>query len=81
MNGPFWITKYALSDGIQKQGSGNVNEYDGKKWVSYGSYSILKIGRDAFSNEADAKADAEVRRQKKIASLKKQIAKLEKLTF
>lgn len=81
----YWITKYCLSGKItsieaepESYGSGQS-----ELWVRTSGYSwtSFKVGRDAFDNEADAKADAEARRQKKIASLRKQIAKLEKLQF
>lgn len=41
----------------------------------------VKLGRDAFQQKADALDRAAKMRDKKIASLKKQIAKLEALTF
>lgn len=39
------------------------------------------IGKEAFERREDAVADAEKRRQKRLDSLRKQIAKLESLTF
>lgn len=77
----YWITKYALSAGVESidaepQPWGSNPE----QFIKIG-YSFLTIGRDCFDNEADAKADAERRREKKVTSLRKQIAKLEKLTF
>jgi hypothetical protein len=81
----YWVTKYALSGGIKKIEDGEVRDWsDGHKSlidpIDRWRPSYL-IGREAFDNEADAKADAQSRRDKKIASLKKQIGKLEKLTF
>lgn len=74
----YWITKYALSGGISSTSNGEVR---GGYLRLKGDWTSYMIGRDAFDNEADAKADAETRRIKKIESLKKQIAKLEKRTF
>lgn len=39
------------------------------------------IGKEAFERREDAVADAVKRRDRKLASLRKQIAKLEALTF
>lgn len=43
--------------------------------------TIHYIGKEAFKRREDAVADAEKRRAKKLASLRKQIAKLEALEF
>lgn len=83
MMATFYITKYALSSGIDERVDPLVRRWDdgtesvrsGDDWVSF------VVGREAFTDRADAVADAEARRAKRIASLKKQIAKLEKLTF
>jgi hypothetical protein len=73
-----FCSKYALSIGIKKfdpgLGSNNTHAYDGP-------YSLLKIGSEAFNTLDEAIADAENRRVKKIASLRKQIKKLEAMTF
>lgn len=45
------------------------------------TYDILDVGKEAFADRADAVADAEKRRAKKLASLRKSIAKLEALEF
>lgn len=75
-----WLTKYALSDGITEQvvksfyESGYVT-LDGHQWNSY------KVGSDVHASYEEAVAAAKAQREKRIASLKKQIAKLEKLAF
>lgn len=74
-----FITKYALSRGIEEKevedcfninptmvSSGGNNYYKGGEWFITRQYAI---------------ADAEKRRLKKISSLQKQIAKLEKMKF
>lgn len=78
-----WIAKYALTSGIKK-GSvvylSNSDELvlceseDG--WSSY-----FYFNKEVFLTESEAIGKAEEMRVKKIASLKKQIAKLEKMTF
>ncbi len=70
-----YITKYALSSGIELR-TAEVSEYG--LWVKQ-LFSHFYLGKDAFENEADALADAEKRRVAKIASLQKQIGKMEKL--
>lgn len=78
-----WISKYASSEVIFEREtdpnylwrpSGIYVRVDGL----YGSY---KLGRDAHTTREAAVAAAEAMRIKKIASLREQIAKLEKLTF
>ena len=72
-----WVTLYALSSGIRK----GVAEPRGQYWKIRGDHAFYTLGKDAFETEAEAIADAGKRRDKKIASLKKQLAKLESLTF
>lgn len=77
-----WITKYALTKGII--------EADGEL-ISSDSVSILNRGLslpthwfykgDWHSDKQSAIQKAEEMRQKKIASLKKQIKKLEEMRF
>lgn len=74
-----FVTKYALTRGIVEISSrlrvGSDLITTNEKYPQY-----LHKG-DWFSTEEEAKVDAENRRKKKIASLKKQIEKLEKLKF
>lgn len=75
-----WLSKYALSDGI-----GEVvvrSDQDESKYVFLvGHYSCYTLGRDVHLTKSGALVAAEALRIKKIGSLKKQIAKLEKLSF
>lgn len=78
----YFACKYALSYGaIREFESDDTPDkeyaYDRRSsaWAQY------KVGRDAFVTEAEAKAAANKLRLKKIASLKKQIEKLERLAF
>lgn len=79
----YWITKYALSEGIIAI-DGEAPHADGYASVKVPGASyhqLFKVGGTAFLTEGEAKADAEKTRIRRIASLKKQIAKLEKLRF
>ena len=75
-----WITKYALSANIQQA---EMSQYRaGGLW-----YAKDGVGREGFNEKEcfatleEARDNAEERRTKKIASLKKQIARLEKMEF
>lgn len=78
-----YITKYALTKGIEEEEhcikkSNTLNEY----YVSIlNGYKLYIIGIDAFLTLEEAQSKAEQMRLKKIASLKKQIDKLEKIKF
>jgi hypothetical protein len=73
-----YSTKYALSGGIKEFEPSKAFD---NQFVYDGPYTFLKIGRDAFHTFDEARADAEKRRQKRIASLRKQIKALEAMTF
>lgn len=77
-----WITKYALTTGVfcveatLFLGDGMARyRREGSHFDEYAH----REGRDWHRTEAAAKARVEALRRKKIASLKKQIAKLEAL--
>lgn len=85
-----YITKYSLSGkdaGKPITANGRVrNGYDGKKdeyfsckMPGWWHEQSFKIGRDVFLTKEEAISDIDARRVKKIASLNKQIAKLEAL--
>lgn len=75
-----YVTKYALSKGIEEVEPNIEICEDGKQYVSHG-WAQRRLGQDCFTDRADAVADAEKRRIERIASLKKQLAKLEALEF
>lgn len=74
-----WITKYALTAGIQVVDGELVSE----GMLSYRPpghmFKQFAHGKEWWLTEADAIDRAEAMRQAKIASLCKQIAKLEKM--
>ena len=75
-----WITKYALSGGISEHEAEirGSSAYPGKPFASYVGFTI---GTDAHVTKEAAVAAAEKMRVKKIASVKKQLVKLENLRF
>lgn len=76
-----FITKHALTRGIKEIEAEVIKlDYHNAEYVRY-DYRCFYIGSNAFLNKADAIKKAEDMRKKKIASLKKQISKLEKITF
>jgi hypothetical protein len=80
-----WITKYALSAGIQER-EAEVN-VDSKGMIGVappnrpGFYTEYFYKPDWHTSKEEAHRRAEIMRLKKIVSLKNQIAKLEKLGF
>lgn len=78
-NRSYWLSKYALSDGIKVV---DGPEPDCGGYVKPDGYlDIYKVGSEIHKTEAEAKAAAEKLRVKKLASLRKQIAALEAKTF
>ena len=79
-----WITKYALTSGIQKV-SGTVHHDTNNTLLSYpGNHRsvIHYVWHKAWHRTPEAAlARAEEMRKKKIAGLKKSIAKLEVIKF
>lgn len=77
-----WITKYALTDGIVEKEAKGLN---GRLKVEDGLFPWYLSPKDEGKNwhrtKESAIARAEVMRNKKIASLKKQIEKLENMKF
>lgn len=77
-----WITKYALTDGIIEEEA----EPCGKDMIAVRNERALSSyfhgeGKNWHKTKESAIAKAEEMREKKIASLKKQIDKLEKIKF
>ena len=82
MSDTYYLSKYALSN------KGRIttfvtNDTPGKHGfvMPEGSLQFLKVGRDAHRTAEAAIAAAETARTKKIASLRKQVAALEKMKF
>ena len=75
----FYITKYALAQGIVEINTDDLGSYkidNGHLWITSKKNFPVDYTDKSFAIE-----DAERRRVKKIESLKKQIEKLEKIEF
>lgn len=75
-----WLSKYALTTNIQEYEAKveHGKAYPGHPFMSFVGFTI---GKEAHLSRQEAVAAAENARKKKIAALKKQIAKLEALKF
>ena len=75
-----WITKYALTDGVVAAETDDEPDENGlmrvPKYLGY-----MRLGKDCHASWWAATADAKRMRDRKIASLEKQVARLKKLTF
>lgn len=77
-----WISKYALTDGVKAADwDGHVSASGFVKPAGHQVWVLFKLGKDAHETEAEARKAAEAMRLAKIASLKKQVAKLEAMSF
>ena len=74
-----WVTRYALTDGIRAV-KGSVCHNISSGMLDYGAGSYAH-GNDWHRTPEAALARAEEMRVAKIASLKKSIAKLEKMVY
>jgi hypothetical protein len=74
-----YVTKYALTKGIYKK-KGEVTHGISSSMFCYDNYSAVR-SNDWHRTLDEAKARAEEMRVAKIATLKKAIARLEKLRF
>ena len=75
---------FRLNDGVRTVKVELGDDYawgvgpDGRSSWLHGQY---KIGKDLFMSATEAAKAAEAARRKKVESLRKQLAKLEKMTF
>lgn len=79
-----FITKYALTQGILEREAEKATENETITVVEReNKYSFMTYYRknEWFDNLTDASLHAEEMRKKKIESVKKQLAKLEKMKF
>lgn len=73
-----WNSKYALTDGIREQEA--EDRGDGMVKVGLATF-LFGEGREWHRTKESALREAEKMRTKKIASLQRQISKLEKMQF
>lgn len=78
-----YLTKYALTKGIievkEEQLDKRYLNENSVKLVGY--FDHFHFGKDVFKTREEAKKVAEQMRDKKLESVKKQLKKLEKMTF
>lgn len=74
-----WLSKYALSAGITKE----ISESSDEKWIRLKgrNWFLFVAAEEVHATKEAAVAAAEAMRKKKLASLRKQIAKLEAMKF
>ena len=78
-----WISKYALSRGITEH---ECDPPEGESYYIYpgkpfASFVGFELGKDAHTNQKWASEAAETARIKRIAALRKQLVRLEKMVF
>lgn len=80
-----WITKYALTQGIIEAETNNISNdgYCHAHWIHKKGYKCdSSLSPRQFEEDKESSiTKAEEMRQKKIASMKKQIEKLQKIKF
>lgn len=78
-----FITKYAFTKGIIEVSKDKARQstYDQKIFYVDGYYNGFTLGTNIFYSREEAVKVAEQMRDKKIESVKKQLKKLEKLSF
>lgn len=82
--GYFYVTKYTLSSGEVRRLQLEYKPDENYAYTLRGEGSFQQqfvIGRDCFENWDDAVKAFSVAREKKIAALKRQMAKLEKMAI
>jgi len=76
-----YITKYALTKGILEANTSNWEDPTGFVRCEVFPFCSFRRGHEIFGTMAEAKQHAEQMRLKKIASLQRQIDKLEDMRF
>ena len=77
-----YVTKFALTKGVVLKVEATKSQYDNHYYFFYKDIKKVFVGAgDYYLDEKDALDRAKVLRDNRIASLKKQIAKLEAMDF
>lgn len=76
----FWVSKYAMTKGVFPVNA-EVSQTSSSMLIVRDMYTYYLHGEEWHRTREAAVARAEEMRIAKIASLKKQIAKIEKMTF
>lgn len=78
----FWVTKHALTKGIQYEEGCTLREgyvTRASRFCTSIEYLFVKLGKDAFETEAEAKANAVKKAKAQLKSLDKSRMKIEQL--
>ena len=78
--GPVWVTKWIFTEGIRRFETAIVKKYDYLQ-VDFGTQKIHVEAKHCHLRLVDARTQAEQMRKDRIASLKKQLRKLEGMSF
>lgn len=81
MTEKYYLSKYALTKGIQEVELQNNKSDSAYVWVKGQNYMSYRLGTEIHTSLDEAVKKAEEMRQKKIESHEKSIAKLKKMTF
>ncbi len=76
-----YVTKYALTQGIEVMEVGSPGDDDGYVYTHQSYHQQFLMGRNAFHTYGEAVIAAREMRDKKTASLMKQLAKVGGLSF
>ena len=76
-----YVVRYALTQGIKREKALHGDAQRRTSYVRTGRFSYLTPGRECFDTFPEAHAAALGLRDKKIAALERQIAKLRTMTF
>ncbi len=75
-----WLVKYALTEGVTEEVVQSTST-DRYVFLERNQWNLYTVDREVFADHSEAVKAAEAMRKKKLDSLRKQIAKLEKLKF
>ena len=81
-----YVSKYALTGGVSEVEGEIVTGRSGTKYFKragkrYTNHQLLTVGKDVHETREAAVEAAEFLRARKLASLRKQIAKIESISF
>lgn len=80
-----WLTRFALTAGVIETTVTNWYETDNRRILvglhGYNSAVSFRLGRDVHTDRAEALRTAKLMRGTKVASLRAQVDRLEKLEF
>ena len=80
-----FISKYALTGGVSEVEGAIVTGTSGTKYFKHGgqryTHPLLTVGKDVHETREAAVEAAEFLRARKLASLRRQISKIESISF